>query len=107
MITDSVTFHSYRHYAAIWGRDHEQRSLFIGLLGPRLCEGTDMGLHSRGAGYSHSLHRDGSLCQLPDHLPSVDIFHCLHPLSILTSTGVRPRLRGRMVVEPLSEGWSN
>ncbi|PSR96389.1 Vacuolar cation/proton exchanger like [Actinidia chinensis var. chinensis] len=74
--------------AAIWGGNHEQPALLIGLLSAGLHPGFDMGLLIRSSGYSHRLPCDGRIRQLPHHLPSLDIFGGFPPLPILPRTRI-------------------
>lgn len=75
-------------FAAIWGGDNEQCVVPFGVLGLSLCKGIDMGLLFRSVGYCDSLHCDGSLCQLPHQLPSLDSYNGHPTLSLFSGFGL-------------------
>jgi len=57
------------------------------VLGPRLRAGFDVGFLLRGPHYLPCLHHNGPLHQLPDKLPTLDVFRglsaVLYPLSLV------------------------
>lgn len=57
-----------------------------------------MGLLSRSAGYCYCLHCDGCIWEFPHNLPSLDIFNCIPPISLLLGIGLCSRLCFRLVI---------
>ena len=72
-----------------WG-DHEQHALPGRVLGPRLRAGFDVGFLLRGPRHLPCLHHNGPLHQLPDKLPTLDVFRGLSAVSAVPRHRLRP-----------------
>lgn len=85
--------------AAVWGSNNEQYPLPIGVFGPCLRSGINMGFLSRSAGNRYRMYCHGYLWQLPHYFPSLGIFIGFRALSILYCSGVCSGLCFRLVID--------
>lgn len=85
--------------ADIWWSDHEQHTLLGCVLGPCLSETLDLGLLCWSADYSRRLYCDGTVHQLPHHIPTLDMFHRIPVIPIVSGDRLRSWLCFWLVID--------
>lgn len=86
-------------FSVIRSSNDEQRSVPVGVLVPCLCERVGVELLVGGSGDLAGVHRDGGVCEHPDHFPAVDVSGSIPTVSDLPRACVCSRLRLWVVVD--------